>query len=190
MVSFCDIPLSQIKEHLDRYGSYGIGLNKIWGIRKKLNPVLYIKKNSIIKLSIDSLYYFISNQEAEVGEEAARALQEVFMYIKSYETDVNRAEKYYRYYNEREWRYIPPSADFINEDQFNDFRRGRELNNSIQNEKLIFEPNDIRYLILRDETEIDELIDAIPVIKSKFDEQSRKRLISRIITSEQIGNDF
>ena len=41
MVSFCDIPLSQISNHTKHYGNYALGLKKEWGIKNKINPVLY-----------------------------------------------------------------------------------------------------------------------------------------------------
>ena len=39
MTCFCDIPLSQIKNHIDTYGSYGIGMSKEFAIKNEINPI-------------------------------------------------------------------------------------------------------------------------------------------------------
>lgn len=36
--SFCDIPLSLIKSHVKKYGHFGIGMSKSWGIKKRPVP--------------------------------------------------------------------------------------------------------------------------------------------------------
>ena len=53
MASFCDIPLSLIKEHFDWYGRYGIGIKRIYAREKGVKPVWYItKENQFIRLLI------------------------------------------------------------------------------------------------------------------------------------------
>lgn len=47
MVSFCDIPLTRADSHRANYGKFAIGLTKSWGYENDLNPLLYIKSESI-----------------------------------------------------------------------------------------------------------------------------------------------
>ena len=57
--------------------------------------------------------------------------------------------------------------------------------------ELTFEPNDIKYIILKEESEISEFINIIETIYGrKYSVEDVSRLKTRIITSDQIKNDF
>lgn len=55
---------------------------------------------------------------------------------------------------------------------------------------LVFEPQDINYIVLRCESERYEIIRRIRGIKEKFSYRDVETLISKIITVEQIDNDI
>src|SRR5690606_37850901 len=40
-VCFCDIPLNQITEHVNDYGKYALALNREWGMKNGISPVVY-----------------------------------------------------------------------------------------------------------------------------------------------------
>jgi hypothetical protein len=104
MVSFCDIPLSEIKNHIDSYGSYGIGLSKEWGKRNRLNPVLYVEQDSFLSRSYERALSRFVLEEArlnEVTDPDRLAVLDVLRYIKNYEGSLTRSNGHhiplYRY---------------------------------------------------------------------------------------------
>lgn len=113
MVSFCDIPLSQIKNHVETYGVYGIGMNKEWANRNHLNPVLYLNKDSALTGNLREIYYGLKNLDVEEPEKlniAKSSYLKLLRYIKPYQGDFLRSETLpndVRFYDEREWRYTP-----------------------------------------------------------------------------------
>lgn len=76
----------------------------------------------------------------------------------------------------------------FNTDKLN--RVKKELNKSIENERLRFTPEDINYIIVKKEVERNEIISLIERTKNKFSFSEVKRLSSRIISTEQLKTDF
>jgi len=207
MVCFCDIPLGQITNHLATYGSYGIGMSKEWGIKNKLNPIIYINENSKLANSFglitDSIYNLLdeehcSQNAVQTGDEILKIVK----YIKPYKGNFSRngeVIKNVKFYNEREWRYIPDIETdedeniidmLIKEDFENPIKLAKE-NSQLEKYKLEFTPNDIKYIFVKNESEIHHMMKAIREIKGgKFNAVDIDILTSKILTTEQIKEDF
>lgn len=199
MVSFCDIPLSEIKNHITKYGNYGIGLTKEWGMAKRLNPVLYLSQTSMLSESIrKSLAHFCDVDDTDDFSMEQKDLFDVARYIKNYEGVLLRkgiADSKYRFSDEREWRYVPPNTEKC--DMLVDYSHYSDpQNKSVCDEKLLdlrldFGPNDIKYIIIKNDDEIGEFIDHLKRAKgNKYSYHDVERLTTRILTVEQIEGDM
>ena len=206
MVSFCDIPFSQLFKQFSSYGCYGIGLKKSWAEKKGLNPVLYLEKNSHLSGNFLKQLY---NSTIEAGSDLnnftiqQKYMFDVFRYLKNYQGELKRFSKKnikdYRFSDEREWRYVLSlekeqlflgNIKEMNNSEMNIKSGKMILNDSINDERLDFEPEDINYIIIKKENERDKVIRILETVKGKFPHDQVKRLTSRIISTEQIFTDF
>lgn len=203
-VSFCDIPFSQIVEHVRKYGGYGIGLSKKWAHKRGLNPVLYVEKNSNLANSFfRSFLKTILKDTKNISQLSPtnKANINILRYMKNFQGDLERegkkTKKDYRFANEREWRYVlpldstyPMLVDCRDKPNSNVKQKKDELNNNFFY-RLSFGPDDINYIIIKYERQRDMAIKAIKKIKDvNHDPKTVARLISRIISVEQIKIDF
>jgi Protein of unknown function (DUF2743). len=205
MVSFCDLRLFELKDHMSKYGNYGIGLSKSWANRQGLNPVFYVNKHcsytSNFISAVERLYKQLNNiedpSEFAFAERAYMDILNTYRYIKNYEGDLKRRSgvttRNYRFADEREWRYVPPldatPFSFFPLERLSTPEGKAELNSRIKELRLEFGPEDIRYLIIKRDEERLGLIQHLEAVKGRFDEGTRRRLASRILTSEQINTD-
>ncbi len=201
MVCFCDIPLSLLIHHIETYGQYGLGMTKEWGLRKGLNPVIYFNKNSHLAKNYNVLTKDLMWQRSPT----AKAFKETTGYMKPYEGILYRDGKAtvekVRFYDEHEWRYLPDRSILTDNGirlflQHHQYMNPQELavaNSALETEKtrLAFEADDIKYIIIEDEGQINNMIKELRAIKgSRYDKNTVDRLVSRIITVKQIKNDF
>ncbi len=202
MVSFCDIPLSKISKHAEEYGKYGIGMTKTWGESNKINPIIYLKRGSLlssalqasIKSSIETINK-LSDSKSEISEEDLISSR-ITSFIKNYDAD-NKSGRYhkgYKFYDEKEWRFVPSETNDnipILPHYFADMTTDK-LANEIRKIKLGFDPKDVRYIVVEKEDEIIEMIKIIRNSKKhyNYNDNEISILSSRIITYEQIVSDI
>lgn len=206
MTCFCDLPLSKIDKHLEFYGSYGIGLSKEWGKQKGLTPLTYIHDNSTQIKYLKQLGKLIGDYSKSemfaklpMEKNPVVALFELSGFYKPYNGEMWRINKYVdkRFYDEREWRYVP----FINSKKGTHYRLSKEeflneIKRASANEiiakdySLEFKCEDIKYIIVNKESEMIALFDAFDAMSDRFSENERKILKTKIISTEQILQDF
>jgi len=183
MSCFCDIPLSRISDHTDFYGEYGLGLTKDWGRKKNLNPVVYGPKGGQIqKLASDLL-----DNEAEGTNDLAYKLWSLF---KPTFGNVVKAEGTVKkeFYQESEWRYVPPGISVIEENYF--YLERDHKNKEIEKYSLQFSPGDIRYIFVKNESDIPGLVDFITNSLGKYPLNDLKILQSRIVSLAMLRDDL
>jgi hypothetical protein len=192
MLCFCDILMSNLHDHMNEYGHYGIGLKKEWGIANGLNPLLYISSENsyllkIIQANLKELNQLKASQSCNktIVKKLNYYSNSYLRYLKPCQGVQNKKDRYF--YDEKEWRYLLPDEKnfFLDEKTFNNPIQREESNNKINN-PITFEAEDIKYLIIDNVDEIDKLI---KLVERKFGKES-KRLITRIVLKNDIENDF
>lgn len=197
MVCTCDIPLSEIKFHQEKYGKYGIGLNKTWAKAQGFTPILYVSDKSDI---CNRLISFLKKCSMEAISLKNINLDERYLlpFLKRYTgTSVDKKrlklDKIPKFINEHEWRYIPLKKDV----NFLVVPKGDgqsyncdEANRVTSKMKLTFQPKSIEYIFIQNESERIYVINMIErIYKGKHNDEV-KTLISKIISREQIVKDF
>lgn len=198
MVCFCDMPLSQTASHMRFYGKYALGLSKEWGMRAGVAPILYTYQQAATTDAIVRLHLEIERLTGTLDDGAAFSseTERLFCFMKPYDGVLKRegfAEESVRYYDEREWRYVPVGPwTSLNREQFSEGDRRNTANASLDSEqRLRFEPNDIRYVVVEKDDEIPAMITHLRQIKSpKYSLLDIDVLCTRIVSAGQVAADF
>jgi hypothetical protein len=207
MVSFCDLRVSELNSHIKNYGSFGIGLTKEWAKKKEIHPVFYInEKNSLIPDYFKTIKSDFERAKISTNLDDHHRYNIYFRlhsFLKHYQGDLMRKGKVtikdYFFADEREWRYVPKftnaefALSYIGGDKFKkkDWKKTNNAKIPI-NYKLHFDPDDIKYLIVKKEEDILKLIEHLKLKGSIFNQKpdTIAKLSSRILTCEQIEKDI
>ena len=210
MVCFCDIPLSQSMNHRKTYGNYGIGLSKKWGKVNKIGPVLYAHQNSAITDTIMRMWLDVfrdsekSGRQQDVDDHVNRFydyIYGIYCFTKRDEgkrwinEDKEYSKEVVRFYNEREWRFVPMRENRLEyglpKKEFIDDTEQSYINHELGKlSGLHFELSDIKYIIVPNDDEIVRIITEIEKNMDGYSQDDIKLLSSKVISAEQIDEDF
>ena len=185
---FCDIPLSKISSHTGQYGCYGIGISSKWANNNNLCSAIYARGESDLAKWVEKTLRKITRKhDYKVSEETIYILSRIKKYrglTPNKKDGKTEKETYVTFYDEREWRFVPKNLNIKDikiskKDGYFDLQNKGELH---------FELSDIEYVIIKNESERNDIINAIDKLKSKKD--TLDILKSKILTVQQIERDF
>lgn len=188
MACFCDIPLSKISSHTDQYGCYGIGMSSEWANRMKLCSVMYVRTESdLSKWVAKTLREITTHSDCTISKEALYLLSRIKKYkgkVPNKKGNMADKEKCVTFYDEREWRFVPEKLTI----QDIKIKKEKEHLDIQDKDELHFRLQDIKYIIIKNESERKEIINVIGKFNSKKD--ILNILKSKILTVKQIKQDF
>ena len=208
---FCDIPLSQVMEHVKYYGGYGLGMRKKWATDNGLTPVWYIQPNSSFSNRIKyGLRKMANSENINDFEEfclllflVKKTIGDDYKIVKIKEPSTSKSNNQFefekrtrRFYDEKEWRYVPEIPSYTNFLELSREKFSKEsldvFNSQTLKYSLRFDYDDISYIIVESEARRKELVKYLVNNSSKLciKEEHLLILISKILSIEQIANDF
>lgn len=197
MVCFCEIPLSRIDEHVAFYGEFGLGLTRSWAETNGLNPVLYTSRSSEIANAFKQLSSHADRLPTKEDKNSAlRYTRHLLAHAKPTSGNmlINSDPVEKVFYQESEWRYVPTSSDFpdfLRKDAFQD-QDGLDAANALtrQHAMLEFSPRDIRYIFVKADSDIPDMVDFIYVNLRHHISSDQQMLMSRVVSLESLRHDL
>jgi hypothetical protein len=205
MICFCDISLGQIVKHVQLYGSYGIGMKKEWAVKNRLNPVIYLNKDSLIADPISNImenaWKLPADKELEsIRSELISSWQILQFFSKPYSGSFVHRGKLYtnkKFYDEREWRFIPISktnnmvCGVLSKEHMLEKEKLLKSNDQLKGYSLHFTPDDVNYIFVAKESQIHSIVNDLRRMKNEdFNSETIDILTSKILTIENIKEDF
>lgn len=209
MACFCDIPLSSIHEHIGKYGQFGIGFTKEWGMKNGISPVMYVYPHAVSSDLVRLIFFkaFLTQMKDDIYDEVIGPIHALKNYFKVSKGKMFKEGKFtgqeYNFYDEREWRFVPvgqltelgnreksarvflTKEEFLNADM-------KEYHNMLMadNCTLKFSPDDIRYIFVETENDVIKIIDYLEkeYIK-KYPKSDVRLLFNKIISLEKMLSD-
>lgn len=197
MVCFCDIPLSRISDHVNFYGQYGLGMTREWADANSLNPVLYVAGGNPVSTELRAMNEHVNKLGREDKAMATESLRYLYSHVKPSRgimvVEGKPAEK--DFYLESEWRHVPKSAEiqaYLNATAFEDPGHLAEHNQRTSDHcRLMFTPRDVKYIFVRNDADIPDLINFInSEAMDKFPRADTRVLMSRVTSLESIQADL
>jgi len=199
IVSFCDIPLRRIDEHVEFYGAFGLGMKKSWALENGLNPILYLAETSPLAEAIAQF------KNAAVGMDEKHAnpsyleharctiafMRPLVGFITRDGVPIAEDKEFYQ---ESEWRYLARRADiseWLSQDEFDDKARLEAANKlAAERAALRFSPKDVRHLFVASDSDIPDLVDFINRRTDRSSSTDRTLLVTKITSLESIRMDM
>src|SRR5690606_2103593 len=128
--------------------------------------IIYLPEASISSIHIQSMALDVTAKLKNSSERRAirKRLQDFYKYIKPYsgyaKNKKTGKEELVVFYDEREWRYVPSDFPVKSVRRANSSQIDKE-NERMKIKKLGFGAKDIKYIIVKNESEIPEFVDFI-----------------------------
>lgn len=196
MICFCDINLHNLDEHINKYGNYGIAFSKEWGVKQNIQPIQYINTNSALRKDFTTVFNkaLKDDPQTKTEENYINYLFHQVMFFKPYEK--RKSGMISRFIDECEWRHIARVSDYdyplvLWEDRKLDSDYLHKISDSLSNLKTIgltFEYADIKYLIVENQSDFEQLIQTIHLLD--LDETDKDNLISKVMIWDSCREDL
>jgi hypothetical protein len=194
MVCFCDLPLSLIGKHRKEYGKCAIGLDKAWGLKNGVAPVIYTHGKAQTRQPVLRL----AAKAPRSGDNTlANDLDVLAAYTKPFRGPAwrnNRCQPEVRFYDEREWRYAPIAQRdkplFLDWKVYRDTTKRGNLHRRFKMENALpIAPDDIQYLIIPYDREENNILELHNYITKRYSRKDAILVTTAIMTDNCLTED-